>query len=171
MKSKVIACRAVVLMGVSGSGKSTVGRLLAAELGCPFIEGDDLHDASSIAKMSSGQSLTDQDRWPWLDRIGHAMQASISKHSVVVVACSALKQSYREKLMHVVSAPLSFILLEASREELLTRLHNRSDHFMPARLLESQLAQLEPLEDSECALTLSASAPPSELCKAIRAWL
>jgi gluconokinase len=162
---------AIVVMGVSGCGKSTVGRLLAANLNCPFIEGDELHDASSIAKMRSGQSLSDEDRWPWLDRVGHAMRASIAERGAAVAACSALRNIYRDKLAGVVKTPIAFIMLEASRDELLARMHNRPDHFMPTSLLDSQLSLLEPPRQPERALILNANTSPEALCETIRAWL
>lgn len=157
-------------MGISGCGKSRVGRLLAADLGCPFIEGDDHHDASCTAKMRAGIPLTDEDRWPWLDRIGAAMQLEVAKHGVAVAACSALKQTYRDRLIASVNGRLSFVLLEIERADAVARLENRTGHFMPASLLDSQLALLEP-PSQENALTLDARQSPSELLKAIRDWL
>lgn len=158
-------------MGVSGCGKSTVGRLLAAEFGCPFIEGDELHDSNSIEKMRAGQPLSDEDRWPWLDRVGQAIQCSINQYGVAVAACSALKVIYRDRLASAVQAPISYVLLNASRDSLLVRIQSRSNHFMPAGLLDSQLLILEPPTKSEQALILNANASPTELCKTIRAWL
>jgi gluconokinase len=171
MKTEVISSRAIVLMGVSGCGKSTVGRLLATELNCPFTEGDEFHSDSSIAKMRAGQSLSDEDRWPWLDRIGKALQSAVFENGVAVTSCSALKKTYRERLAAAIAAPTSFVLLNVGREELQTRLQTRSDHFMPATLLESQLALLERPTHAESALVVDANSHPEALCKIIRAWL
>ena len=161
----------VVLMGVSGCGKSTVGRRLASQLGCPFIDADDFHDAASIEKMKSGISLTDDDRWPWLDRIGHALQTAVAERGAAVASCSALKKVYRDRLASAVEGQVSFVLLEVSHAQLLARLNERTDHFMPASLLESQLATLERPSHSERALVLNADASPVQLCESIREWL
>lgn len=139
-----------VLMGVAGSGKSTVGALVAARLGWPFQEGDLLHPAANVAKMAAGQPLTDEDRQPWLARV----REWIAAHQDGVITCSALKRSYRDVLRdpHVV-----FAYLAATREELLARLTTRTGHFMPATLLDSQLADLELPEPDERAVTLDTS--------------
>jgi gluconokinase len=171
MKTQVIPCRAIVLMGVSGSGKSTVGRLLATELNCPFIEGDEFHSNSNIEKMRAGRPLNDEDRWPWLDRIGKALQSAILQNGIAVASCSALKKTYRDRLAAAIAAPTFFVLLNVGHDELQTRLQARSDHFMPATLLESQLALLERPTDAESALVVDANSQPSAVCKEIRAWL
>jgi gluconokinase len=165
------ASNAIILMGVSGSGKSTVGKLLADELGCSFIEGDDFHDDSNIAKMRAGHPLNDADRWPGLDRIGQAAQLAIAKDRIVVVSCSALKKAYRYQLVAAIGAPTAFVLLDVGQVELVTRLENRSEHFMPASLLHSQIELLERPGSDENALILNALASPTELCKSIREWL
>jgi len=162
---------AIIVMGVSGSGKSTLGALLADQLGCPFIEGDELHDAASVAKMRSGKPLDDSDRWPWLDRLAMALRESALEHGLVVAACSALKYRYRERLSAVANVPLSFILLETDREELWRRLDSRKDHYMPASLLTSQLDALERPSANERALILDSASSPEALCQASRAWL
>lgn len=171
MNSSTNYCGAIVLMGVSGCGKSTVGRLLATQLGCSFIEGDSLHSASSVAKMKVGIPLQDEDRWPWLDRIGIAMQANVEKDGVVVASCSALKSRYRDRLAGAMSGRLSFVFLDASRAVLQARLATRADHFMPGGMLDTQLNTLERPTSSENALTLTAISPPAELCESIRKWL
>jgi len=158
-------------MGVSGSGKSTLGRLLAQKLGCRFIEGDELHDPSSIEKMRNGQALSDADRWPWLDRLGSALHEATEADGLVVGACSALKFRYRERLTGIVGAPTSFIMLETDREELSRRLDRREDHYMPASLLASQLEALERPHASERALILDAGQTPEALCRASCEWL
>uniref|UniRef100_B0T6Y3 Gluconokinase n=1 Tax=Caulobacter sp. (strain K31) TaxID=366602 RepID=B0T6Y3_CAUSK len=158
-------------MGVSGSGKSTLGALLARELGCPFLEGDDFHDERAVAKMSAGQPLDDDDRWPWLDRLGFAVGQALLPGGRVVAACSALRRSYRERLREAIAAPTRFLLLDASHDELLRRVTRRSGHYMPASLLDSQLATLERPGADEAAFTLDAGAPPERLCEIALAWL
>lgn len=130
----------VVVMGVSGSGKTSVGKALAARLGVAFIEGDSLHPAENIAKMAAGIALTDEDRRPWLDRIGEVIAARRSEG--VVVSCSALKRAYRERLRAAV-AGLRFVHLSGGRALLGERLAGRKGHFMPPSLLDSQFATLE----------------------------
>ena len=158
-------------MGVSGSGKSTLGALLASKLNCPFLEGDDFHDARAVAKMTAGLPLDDDDRWPWLDRLGSAIGESLASGGRVVAACSALKRCYRERLRGAIAGPTRFVLLDASHDELLRRLTHRSGHYMPASLLESQLATLERPGVDEAVFTLDAAAPPEQLCEIVQAWL
>lgn len=162
---------AVVVMGVSGCGKSTLGALLAGALDCPFLEGDDFHDARSVAKMRAGQPLVDEDRWPWLDRLGAAIGETLATHGGVVAACSALKRGYRERLRTAIAAPARFILLDAQPEELLRRLSQRAGHYMPASLLESQLATLERPDTDEGVLIVDAAAPPERLRGLAQDWL
>lgn len=158
-------------MGVSGSGKSTLGALLARRLDCPFLEGDDFHDARAVAKMSAGQPLDDGDRWPWLDRLGLAAGQIVASGGRVVAACSALKRGYRERLRAAIGAPTRFVLLDAGQDELLRRLIRRSGHYMPASLLDSQLATLERPGFGEAIFTLDATAPPERLCDLAATWL
>lgn len=129
----------VVVMGVSGCGKSTVGERLATYLGASFIEGDSLHSAENVEKMRSGIPLTDSDRWPWLDEIG----ARLASSAATVVSCSALKRSYRERLREVAWQPITFVFLQGTRALLAARLAERKGHYMPLALLDSQLATLE----------------------------
>lgn len=135
----------VVVMGVTGSGKTTIGRLLADELGVLFVDADDYHDDASIEKMRRGEPLDDADREPWLDRLNHELRAHAA--TGIVLACSALKQSYRARLTDGV-AKVRFVLLTASRELLHDRIETRTDHFAPADLLRSQLATLESPDDA-----------------------
>ncbi|MGV8885425.1 MAG: gluconokinase [Microbacteriaceae bacterium] len=154
----------IVVMGVSGSGKSTVGALVATELGLPFIDADDLHPASNVAKMASGTPLTDEDRWPWLTLVGDALAHASS--TGLIVACSALRRVYREAIL--ARAPHTmFVQLDASREILLHRLAERSGHFMPAALLDSQLATLEPLAADEPGVIVDVAATPAAIVAAI----
>lgn len=149
----------VVVMGVSGCGKSTVGALLAARLGVPFIDGDSLHPPANLALMAAGTPLTDEDRWPWLRAVGAALASA--PHGAVV-ACSALRRGYRDVLRQ--SAPGAFhVHLDGPRALLERRLTARSGHFMPATLLDSQLATLEHLDPDEAGVTLGLELTPGEL--------
>lgn len=143
----------VVVMGVSGCGKSTVGAALADRLRVPFLDADDLHPSSNVAKMSQGIPLTDDDRAPWLDAVGE----KLAQHRLtgLVVACSALKTRYRGMLRHHVPQ-VFFVHLEATRQVLAQRMVFRSSHFMPLALLDSQLATLEPLAAEENGIAVSA---------------
>ncbi|TXI89071.1 MAG: gluconokinase [Cupriavidus sp.] len=158
-------------MGVSGSGKSTLGALLAREFDCPFLEGDAFHDDSAVAKMRAGHPLNDDDRWPWLDRIGAAMGDALACGGPVVTACSALRRPYRERLRAAIPVPVRFVLLDAGYEELLRRLTQRAGHYMPASLLDSQLATLERPTADEGVFILDAAEPPERLCEITQAWL
>lgn len=162
---------AIIVMGVSGSGKSTLGTLLARTLACPFLEGDDFHDANAVAMMRGGEPLTDAERWPWLDRIGFALAHEVERHGLAVAACSALRRVYRERLVLAVGAPIRFVLLDNDPEELLRRLASRPGHYMPPSLLASQLATLERPDQDECAVTLDSHAPPPKLCQQALEWL
>jgi len=161
---------AIVAIGVSGSGKSTLGAGLAATLGCPFLEGDDFHSAASVAKMRGGRPLGDDDRWPWLDRLGAAIGRAVGEAGVAVAACSALKRSYRERLSAAAGVPLLFVLLDAPRGDLGRRLAARPGHYMPASLLDSQLAALERPGADERVLALDAVRPREALCAEALAW-
>ena len=136
----------VVVMGVSGSGKSTVGRALADALACRFIEGDDLHPPENVAKMAQGTPLIDDDRWPWLERIAQCVRERTAGGGDVVLACSALKQSYRERLAS--AGPCRFVHLRGEASAIAARLALRQHRYMPASLLASQFATLEPPVDA-----------------------
>jgi gluconokinase len=155
---------AVIVMGVSGCGKSTVGAKLADALGCRFIEGDVLHDAAAVEKMRRGVALTDDDRWPWLDRIAHAAGDAIARDGTVVVTCSALRRAYRDRLRHAIQAPTQFVFLDNSRDEILRRLLARAHEFMPTTLLDSQFATLERPDRDENVVVLFSDASPDALC-------
>jgi gluconokinase len=161
----------VVVMGVTSCGKTSVGEGLAAALNCPFIEGDRLHPASNIAKMSAGTPLADADRWPWLDIIGKAMKAECGKGHGVVASCSALRKIYRQKLAEAVGRPITFIYLYGSRDLLAARMADRKGHFMPPSLLDSQLATIEVPGADETALHLDVILPVDELVRRSKAYL
>jgi len=136
----------VVLMGVSGSGKTTVGQALAAKLGWRFLEADELHPQANIAKMASGVPLTDEDRWPWYDRIVAELRRHNAAGTHVVVACSALKQVYRDRLAQ--AGDIRFVYLKGDVATIERRIADRKGHFMPASLLASQFATLEEPSDA-----------------------
>lgn len=146
---------AVVVMGVSGSGKSTIGRRLADALGYAFLEGDEMHPPANIAKMSAGVPLDDADRAAWLDGIARWMEAQRAAGRNAVVACSALKRAYRERLRRAGPA-VWFVYLEVDHQELARRMRGR-EHFMPPELLGSQLATLEEPAGDEPALHIDAN--------------
>jgi gluconokinase len=137
------ALAAIIVMGVSGSGKTSVAEALAKALDLHFVEGDALHPASNVEKMSHGIPLTDEDRMPWLDLIGAEIAEAIEGGRGIVVSCSALKKIYRDRLRREAGGPLYFVFLEGSKALLLSRLSARKGHFMPPSLLESQLQTLE----------------------------
>lgn len=151
MTSAAVGPLVLVLMGVSGSGKSTVGGVLQGRLGWELCEGDDLHPPANVAKMATGHPLDDEDRWPWLAAIRAWIDEHVAAGEPGLVTCSALKRSYRDKLRndHVV-----FVVLHGSRDVLLGRLAARQGHFMPATLLDSQLQTLELPAPDEQALTV-----------------
>jgi beta-N-acetylhexosaminidase len=150
----------VIVMGVSGCGKTTIGDLVARELGVPFLDGDSLHPVDNVAKMAAGMPLTDEDRWPWLATVGSELAAA--GNVGLVLACSALRRSYRDAIR--AKAPDTvFLHLHGSREVLGSRLEGRSGHFMPAALLESQLATLEPLEADEAGVVVDIAGPVAQV--------
>jgi len=145
----------VVVMGVSGSGKTTIGAALALRLRVPFLDADAYHPPANVEKMAHGIPLTDADRWPWLGALGRAMAETEATAGGVVSACSALKRSYRAHLADTVAAPLVFLVLDGSRETLWARISARRNHYMPPTLLDSQLADLERPDETEPALIVS----------------
>lgn len=147
-------------MGVSGCGKTTIGDLVARELGVPFLDADSLHPVENVAKMAAGTPLTDEDRWPWLATVGSELAAA--GNGGLVLACSALKRSYRDAIR--AQAPDTvFLHLHGSKEVLGSRLEGRSGHFMPATLLASQLATLEPLEADEAGVVVDIAGPVAQV--------
>lgn len=158
----------MVLMGVAGCGKSTVGATLAARLGATYLDGDDLHPAANIEKMSSGVALTDEDRWPWLTRVG---QVLIKPEGPLIVGCSALKRAYRDHIIATTGAPVTFIHLAGTADVIKARMNDRKGHFMPAELLASQFAALEPPEMDENAIKVDIDRPLASIVDAIVAQL
>ena len=146
-------------MGVSGCGKSTVAGLLAGWLGWDLVEGDDLHPAANIAKMSAGKPLDDTDRWPWLGRVAEWIHAETAAGRPGIVTCSALKRSYRDVLR---GPSVTFVHLAGSRDVIARRLAARHGHFMPAGLLDSQFATLEPPGPDERAISVDVSGSPQD---------
>jgi gluconokinase len=146
-------------MGVSGVGKTTVGSALATKLGIPFIDADDLHPAANKAKMAASIPLTDEDRWPWLETVARAAGRRPS-----AVACSALRRRYRDYLLSLLLGAL-FLHREADRQQIDERVSGRTHEYMPARLLDSQLATLEPLAADEPGFQLDATLPVENLLK------
>jgi gluconokinase len=159
----------VIVYGVSGAGKTTIGRLLARELGWHFIEADDFHPAANIEKMHSGRPLTDEDRWPWLDRLREQIKRSLAARENAVLACSALKRAYRERL-HV-CGEVKFVFLRGDYALIKEQLSQRRGHFMNPALLRSQFADLEEPKTDEDVLTIELGGTPRELVEEIKTKL
>jgi len=156
----------LVVMGVAGTGKSTVARALAERLGWPFAEGDDLHSAANVAKMAAGIPLEDADRWPWLDAIGAWTTGQAAEGNSTIVTCSALRRTYRDRL-RAAAADTVFVHLDGSPDLLAERMTARKDHFMPTSLLASQLRTLEPLEADEAGFTVDVELPAAAIVEAV----
>lgn len=154
--------QAIIVMGVSGCGKSTVGAELAEKLGIPFQEGDRLHPKANVEKMSAGIPLTDDDRWPWLDLVGAELREGYEAGGIVI-SCSALKKSYRDRLRTACDGPLAFVFLEGSVELLTERMGARKGHFMPLSLLKTQLDTLEVPTGEPGVVTVDIDATPDEI--------
>lgn len=160
--------RRMVLMGVAGSGKSAIGALLAPALGAGYLDGDALHPAENIAKMSRGEPLDDADRWPWLDHVGHALAEAPGP---MILGCSALKRAYRARIAAAAGGPVTFLHLAGSRALIAARMAERTGHFMPPALLDSQFAALEPPGPDEDAVTVDIAASPAQVVAEIVAAL
>ncbi|WP_093801609.1 gluconokinase [Streptomyces sp. Wb2n-11] len=150
----------VVVMGVAGTGKTTIGPLLAERLDVPYAEGDDFHPPANIAKMSAGTPLDDSDRWPWLDSIGRWAHGRAGLGGVV--SSSALKRSYRDRLRAAAPGAV-FLHLTGDRELIEERMRERKGHFMPTALLDSQYATLEPLQEDEAGVSVDVSGTPQDI--------
>lgn len=162
---------AIVVMGVSGAGKTTVGKALAERLRVPFIDADDLHPQANRDKMAGGTPLTDDDRWPWLAVVGAAVARELRTGHGVVVACSALRRTYRDAIRSTADGPVTFIQLDGTAELLGERIGARTDHFMPPGLLTSQLQTLEALEPDEPGSAFSVQDAPDVLAARIHDWI
>ncbi|MFJ1702580.1 gluconokinase [Kitasatospora sp. NPDC088346] len=158
----------VLVMGVSGSGKTTVGTALARRRGVPFVEGDGLHPPANIAKMASGRPLDDEDRAPWLRGVAGLIRAATRTGTGAVVSCSALKREYRDRF-RAAGPGVWFLYLALDREVAHERVVHRVGHFMPVALLGSQYDTLEPLEPDEPGLTVDARAEPPTLLASAQA--
>lgn len=153
--------RAIVVMGVAGSGKTTVAALLAGRLGASFAEGDDFHSPANVAKMAAGHPLDDEDRWPWLRGIRDWFAAELAAGRSAVVPCSALKRSYRDLLES--AGDVRFVHLTGSYDLLRERIQGRAGHFMKPEMLDSQLANLEPLAGDEPGISVDVAQRPEQI--------
>jgi len=156
---KITSAPILIVMGVAGTGKSTVAGLLAERLNWEFQEGDALHPPANVAKMSTGIPLTDEDRWPWLDAIGAWIKEKTKRGEPGILTCSALKRSYRDRLR---GPNVIFVFLNGPREVIAARMARRADHFMPPALLNSQLATLEPPTADENVLAVDLGTTPAD---------
>ena len=164
---KVPGISAIVVMGVSGAGKSTVGKLIAARLDCPFRDADSFHPAANIEKMSRGEPLTDEDRWPWLRAIAGWIGEHRSAGTTCVVTCSALKRRYRDLVTDKQRADVRLVHLKGGMALIEARLKARKGHFMPPALLKSQFDALEEPAAEEHAITVSIDAAPEEIASRV----
>lgn len=153
----------ITVMGVAGSGKSTVGKLLAQRLSLPFIEADDFHSKENVSKMSRGIPLNDEDRHPWLQLLSYELQWH-EQNNGAILACSALKESYRKILQGGLHEKIVWIYLKGEQDALKKRIKNRTEHFMPEALLQSQMATLE---EPEYAYTFSIEKDPETIVNGI----
>jgi gluconokinase len=159
----------VIVFGVSGAGKTTIGKLLAEELGWQFYEADDFHPRANIEKMRSGRPLTDEDRWPWLERLREQITRSLASREDAVLACSALKRAYREGLR--VNEDVKFVFLRGDYALVENQLRRRRGHFMNPALLQSQFADLEEPRPDEDVITIDLGRSPQELVDEIKVKL
>ena len=159
----------IIIFGVSGAGKTTVGKLLARDLHWRFIEADDFHPAANIEKMRSGHPLTDNDRWPWLEQLRQQIERSLSARENAVLACSALKRAYRDRL-HV-SDEIKFVFLRGDYALVQKQLRSRHGHFMNATLLQSQFDALDEPESDENVVTIELGRRPEEIVERIKTSL
>ena len=153
----------LVFMGVAGCGKTTIGQTIAERLGATFLDGDDFHPAANVAKMSAGSPLTDEDRWPWLDRLGSELEVQVKRVGRVVLACSALKRVYRDRLATPCAVAPLFVHLAGPRDVIHARMAARPGHFMPPGLLDSQFATLEQPAADENAIQAPVEASVDEV--------
>jgi gluconokinase len=159
----------VIVFGVSGAGKTTIGKLLAQELGWPFYEADDFHSQANIDKLLRGIPLTDDDRWPWLEKLRQLIKRSLEAGENAVLACSALKRAYRERLR--VSDEVKFVFLHGDYALIEKQLRQRRGHFMNPELLRSQFADLEEPGPDEHVITVELGRTPEEIVEEIKTKL
>jgi gluconokinase len=159
----------VIVIGVSGAGKTTIGKLLAEQLGWRFYEGDDFHPDANVEKMRSGCPLSDEDRWPWLECLRDQIARSLASKENAVLACSALKRAYRDCLR--VSDDVKFVFLRGDYALIKNQLRRRRGHFMDPLLLKSQFADLEEPERGDDALTIELGGTPEEVVQEIKTKL
>jgi gluconokinase len=157
----------MVLMGVAGCGKSSVGAALSAQMKIPYVDGDDLHPAANVEKMRAGTPLTDADRWPWLDRVAGVLKDD----APVIVGCSALQRRYRDRLRDMSGDAVMFVHLVGSRELIANRMAARTGHYMPLALLDSQFATLEPPGPDEWAVAIGIDAPVDAIVGDVLGWV
>ncbi|WP_051197077.1 gluconokinase [Jonesia quinghaiensis] len=160
----------VVVMGVSGCGKTSVGLALAERMACEFLDGDVLHSPENVAKMAAGTPLTDSDRFPWLQDVGQRLAAAQKAGKSFVIGCSALRRAYRDLIRDQAPGTV-FIHLDGDKETLLQRVSVRAGHFMPATLLNSQLDTLEPLQDDETGSVVDVALSIDEIIDTAEEWL
>lgn len=160
----------VIVMGVSGCGKTTVGKSLAERTGWRFAEGDDFHPKANIDKMAVGVPLEDDDRWPWLEDIAAWVRSHANRGHNTIVTCSALKRSYRDLLIQEMPW-MGFVHLHGTLEVLTDRMKHRSGHFMPVSLLTSQIDTLESLAVDECGIVIDIDAPVDTIVDQAMSWL
>jgi gluconokinase len=157
----------LILMGVAGCGKTSVGQALSARLGVPYRDGDDLHPAGNVEKMQAGVALNDADRWPWLDRVAQAL----AEEAPLIIGCSALKRSYRDRIRQGAGGAVQIVHLSGSRAQIAARMAARSGHYMPLSLLDSQFAALEVPGADEGAMTVDIGQPLEAVVEGILAGL
>ena len=161
----------LIVMGVSGCGKSSVGEALAARFAVPYIEGDAMHPPANIAKMSAGTPLNDDDRWPWLDALAARLKSEAAQNGGAIASCSSLKKIYRDRLQAGSGPQTRFVFLDCSRKTLERNQSERTGHFMPPSLLDSQLATLEPPYDEPRAIVIDGNQPFDAVIESIVAKL
>ncbi|ESQ86712.1 hypothetical protein ABAC460_22560 [Asticcacaulis sp. AC460] len=164
------SAHAIVIMGISGCGKTTLGKGLAEATGYRFVEGDDLHTAENVARMSAGIALTDDDRWPWLERIAEELKTA-REGDGRVVSCSALRYAYRQLLRTRSGGPILFVFPKLSADIVRARLRNRPNHYMPPSLVDSQMATLELPRPDEHVLTIDGDADPARCVDLVMSYL
>ncbi|MFA9479802.1 gluconokinase [Phycisphaerales bacterium AB-hyl4] len=162
----------IILMGVSGSGKTTVGQALASRHNCTFIDADDHHPPANIARMRRGEPLTDADRYPWLDNLNAQLRQAHAVSQPTVLACSALRQAYRDRLARELPpAALRWVFLQVSPQRIQQRMSQRADHFMPPSLMQSQFDALESPQASDDTIVIDADQPVADVLAAVESSL